>query len=746
MLEQLRKQAGDKAALWALGLQAGAALMGFVLAGGRVFGGLSPFGLALVMGLDRTLVPAAGLGALVGSLIWLPPVDALRCTGALAAALGGRLLVPKKRWAGMAAGAGCLLAVQLILILCGLGSLPEACVALGEAALSAGLGALLLRRESGAALLAVGVMLAASLQRFALGPVQPGLALAGAAALALAFRGRAQETALVAAALGSAAAAASPAYSGGALGVCIGALAAACLAPGERAGGGALYILGAVLATATAPTPQAAAGCAATAAVSEAVFFCLPRAWMLALPGARPLGQSSRAALVGVSGRLNAVADALADVADTVEEVSRRLPPKGETFNFVADYVAGQLCRGCSGRESCWIVGYDRTMEGLFALKKPLEATGRVAVEQLPGQLAGCLHPMELCGCAGQGYAVLCGRRETRLQGQALRTALTEQYSAVAGALARMAEELSQGGTEDPVRARRLAGLFANLGLEPLECRVQLDPLGRLNAQVTVNRTAFSPEEQEQLRDEVQRLCRSPLALPQIEHWRTVTTLTFAEQSYYTPVFGLAQRPAQEKFSGDAAQQFCDGFGRAHMLLCDGMGTGGLAAVDGAMAANLTARLVRTGFAGETAARLVNVALNLKSEEESGAALDLLTLDLYTGQARLYKAGAAPTLLYQGGKPRWLGEDGLPMGILGQVRGRELRFGLAAGDLAVLFSDGALADGPEWAAQQLGLCAAAGNTPQEMADILADGAVRRALPGRRRDDVTVAVLRLDKTP
>ena len=708
MLEQLRKQAGDKAALWALGLQAGAALMGFVLAGGRVFGGLSPFGLALVMGLDRALVPAAGLGALMGSLIWLPPVDALRCTGALAAALGGRLLVPKKRWAGMAAGAGCLLAVQLVLILCGLGSLPEACVALGEAALSAGLGALLLRRESGAALLAVGVMLAASLQRFALGPVQPGLALAGAAALALAFRGRAQETALAAAALGSAAAAASPAYSGGALGVCIGALAAACLAPGERAGGGALYILGAVLATATAPTPQAAAGCA--------------------------------------SGRLNAVADALADVADTVEEVSRRLPPKGETFNFVADYVAGQLCRGCSGRESCWIVGYDRTMEGLFALKKPLEATGRVAVEQLPGQLAGCLHPMELCGCAGQGYAVLCGRRETRLQGQALRTALTEQYSAVAGALARMAEELSQGGTEDPVRARRLAGLFANLGLEPLECRVQLDPLGRLNAQVTVNRTAFSPEEQEQLRDEVQRLCRSPLALPQIEHWRTVTTLTFAEQSYYTPVFGLAQRPAQEKFSGDAAQQFCDGFGRAHMLLCDGMGTGGLAAVDGAMAANLTARLVRTGFAGETAARLVNVALNLKSEEESGAALDLLTLDLYTGQARLYKAGAAPTLLRQGEKTRWLGEDGLPMGILGQVRGRELRFGLAAGDLAVLFSDGALADGPEWAAQQLGLCAAAGNTPQEMADILADGAVRRALPGRRRDDVTVAVLRLDKTP
>lgn len=166
------------------------------------------------------------------------------------------------------------------------------------------------------------------------------------------------------------------------------------------------------------------------------------------------------------------------------------------------------------------------------------------------------------------------------------------------------------------------------------------------------------------------------------------------------------------------------------MLLCDGMGTGGLAAVDGAMAANLTARLVRTGFAGETAARLVNVALNLKSEEESGAALDLLTLDLYTGQARLYKAGAAPTLLYQGGKPRWLGEDGLPGGHswAGARAGAALRPSRRRPCGAV--QRRGLGDGPEWAAQQLGLCAAAGNTPQEMADILADGAVRRALPGR----------------
>ena len=41
----------------------------------------------------------------------------------------------------------------------------------------------------------------------------------------------------------------------------------------------------------------------------------------------------------------------------------------------------------------------------------------------------------------------------------------------------------------------------------------------------------------------------------------------------------------------------------------------------------------------------MNVALALKSDEESGATLDLVSVDLYTGTARLFKAGAAPGFL-----------------------------------------------------------------------------------------------------
>ena len=141
----------------------------------------------------------------------------------------------------------------------------------------------------------------------------------------------------------------------------------------------------------------------------------------------------------------------------------------------------------------------------------------------------------------------------------------------------------------------------------------------------------------------------------------------------------------------------------------------------------------------------MNVALNLKSEEESGAALDLLSVDLYTGRVRLYKAGAAPSFTVQQGKVRAVEGAGLPVGILKEVSGKEHRFGMTGGDWVVLVSDGVLGEGDTWLRQQIELCAALGNTPQEMADILADTARRRQSGTAPADDITVEVLKLERS-
>ena len=736
--------ARGSAVLW----QGAALVAGVLLGAGRIYGGAAPFGLAWVIGCPPVYTLAAAVGALGAAIFLQPTLLGIELAAAIAAAALARRLWAGQHRAGMLAGGLTLAGVQVLQIFMsgGVVRLAEVVTAGSTALLAVGFGwafAHFTAREPGGLCLwlAVGT---ACLQRCAVGPLAPGLALSAAAGLCAALAGSLEQTAVLSVAAAAALTAADPAQSFAALAVAMGSLAAACLCPGERARCVGVFAVGCAAGALAAPDAAAVLPLVVSGGLGAAAAAAIPGSLLREVfPPPAPPAQAQ--GLSGAARRLASVADTLSDIADTVNAVcQRQMPPKGENFDFVVEYVARTTCQSCTRRNRCWVRGYATAMDGLYHLKPALEAKGRVGVEDLPGQLSVCIHPADLCTAANHGYRLWRSRRHTRAQASVLRSALTEQYSALAGALAQLAGKLGQAGLPDPRREAKLMQLFAGLGLEALECSVTSDLAGRLSAAVTIARTHFTPEEVSALTEEVSRLCRRDMDTPEITHCRTVTMLNFGERPLFTAEFGASGRAAEgQEVSGDALDQFCDAAGRAQMLLCDGMGTGRAAAVDGRMAAKLTAQLLRAGFAAESAARLVNVALSLKgAEQEAGATLDLLTVDLYTGRAGLFKAGAAPSFLVRGGVPRMLDGASLPMGVTDSVVGRSTTFALDAGDWVVLVSDGALADGSDWLMQQLQLCAKLGQTPAQAAETVTDAAARRA--GARRDDITVAILSLGK--
>lgn len=454
-------------------------------------------------------------------------------------------------------------------------------------------------------------------------------------------------------------------------------------------------------------------------------------------------GQAQPQQYSAAATRLEQVSQSLASLAETVNDVYETLPHRREDFHWVIDNTHDTLCFNCGRRDTCWKQEYAATLEGMEALRPLLESSGGLETTQLPGQLSRCIHPAALCAAANRSFALYRSRKEARLHAEAMRTALTEQYSAVAEALGVLGEQLGRPGDPEPYKSGRVADFFAQLGTPPQECAVTLDDLGRTHAAVTLPRTRFSAQELAALAGEVGRICRRTLEVPQVLSCKGMTTLLFSEKPVLRAVFGMAGAAARGSISGDAVQQFCSP-AAAQMILCDGMGTGRPAAVDGNLAAELTARLLKAGFTAELAARLVNVALALKSEDESGATLDLISVDLYTGTARLFKAGAAPGFLVHGGRVRAVGDTSLPVGILGGVNGQSRVVHLTVGDYAVLVSDGLLVDGPGWVAKQLELSAAAGDAPEKVAKTLVETARVRAQKTGRPDDITAAVLRLEK--
>lgn len=727
--------------------QAGAALAGAAASAGAVlYGALAPFGPGLALGAAEDRYLSVCAGAAVGVLLRFDGVQAVALLSALAACAAVRWVRPRRFAPACAACCGVLAGTMLLMELSGAATVAQLLCAAVDALLCAVYGYALRRwplDEGGAGGLLVGLAGIAAAANLPLGPFEAGAALAGLAGLTLSCRGRLRDAAVAIIGLSAALGAAKPELAFAAASLCCGTVCAAVFCPGEKLRCAAVFWLGCLPGAFCAAGQEQALRFLGALLAAELIFQLLPQRWVLAVPQADPAESAARPVISSAATRLSAVAESLSGIAQTVDGVYQVLPRKAETFNWVVDCTHDELCFNCGRREECWQKQYSNTVDGLFGLKPVLEQRGRVGVEDLPGQLCRCIHPAALSSAVTRAFALYRGRREARVHADALRSALTEQYGAVADALAGLSAQLGEPGVPEQYKSGRVAALFASLGMEPLECAVTQDGVGRLRAAVTLPRASFTPAELADLANEVGRICRRPIDEPQKLSCRDMTTLIFNEKPVFCPAFGMAAHAAEGDVSGDAVQQFCSA-GAAQMILCDGMGTGRPAAVDGNLAAELTARLLKAGFTAETAARLVNVALALKSDEESGATLDLVSVDLYTGTASLYKAGASPGFIVHGGKVRTVGDVTLPVGILGAVNGESRKVHLTAGDWVVLVSDGMLVDGPDWIAQQLELSAERNDPPDAVAALLVRTARARAESAGRPDDITAAVMKLTR--
>ena len=730
--------------------QGSAFLAGFLGGWAVLYGALMPFGLGLTLGFAEDCFAAGAAGALLGLLLHgfgALSLDSLCLLCAVGAAVAARWLWPGRFRPAALAGCGAL----------GLGAV---CFAFGptgggvnllltcgaDALLAAALGFALRRfppETPGVGMLLIAAGAAAALGSLPLGPLCLGVAVCAAAELALCCRGQPTAALACCAVTGAALCAADPSLGPAAAGLSCASAAGALLAPGRRIEAFAAYAGGCVAGVLCVQPPGKAFSLLLSAGAGLAAAALLPKDWLAPVPAAESAAPpEERPRFSAAATRLEAVAESLSSLAETVNEVYDALPHRCESFRWVIDNTHDSLCFNCGRRECCWKQEYAATLDGMNALRPILEQNGHLETSDLPGALSRCIHPAALCAAANKSFALYRSRKEARVHAEAMRTALTEQYSAVADALGVLSEQLGRPGNPEPYKSGRVADFFSSLGTPPLECAVSLDDLGRTRAAVTLPRTRFAAAELSALAQEVGRLCRRTFEPPQVLSCKGMTTLLFSEKPALRAVFGFAGSAARGTISGDAVQQFCSP-AAAQMILCDGMGTGRPAAVDGNLAAELTARLLKAGFTAELAARLVNVALALKSDEESGATLDLISVDLYTGTARLFKAGAAPGFLVHGGRARPVGDASLPIGILGGVNGQSRVVHLAAGDYAVLVSDGLLVDGTGWVLKQLELSAAAADPPEQLAKTLVETARTRAEATGRPDDITAAVLRLE---
>ncbi len=475
--------------------------------------------------------------------------------------------------------------------------------------------------------------------------------------------------------------------------------------------------------------------------MASVLFMLLPGGWLRQLEARlthEGEGDAAKRAGEYVKARLRDTARAFRSVGNSLRTAFPDQGPNDADPSAVFDRAAERVCKKCALRGTCWEHDYVSTYNALNDALPAMREKGKGESGDFPGWFTSrCIQFPAFLRAANEEMTALRYRQQYQSRLRESRGAVCRQYETLADVLTAAAVEMSAELTPDPLRERRLRQHLAGIGLEG-ETTVYYDSMGRL-------RLELAGEGMERLEkpEELQRLSALmalPLRVVEAEPGRCV--LTQAEP--LMAVAGItARRREGQRESGDTGTWFKREDGSLFVLLCDGMGSGEAAHRESALAVRLLEEFLRSGMESDAALRTVNSALALKNEETGAfTTVDLLRVDLYTGEGEVCKLGAAPTYLRRRGIVSRLAGASLPAGLTaGGNAGPDVsKLKLGAGDCVLMLSDGvAEAEDDQWVRDLLSKFD--GQSPKDLAKAVMEESEKRV---GAADDRTALVIWLKK--
>ncbi|MBQ6992520.1 MAG: SpoIIE family protein phosphatase [Clostridia bacterium] len=187
--------------------------------------------------------------------------------------------------------------------------------------------------------------------------------------------------------------------------------------------------------------------------------------------------------------------------------------------------------------------------------------------------------------------------------------------------------------------------------------------------------------------------------------------------------------------------------GKYMLAISDGMGSGEKANKSSKTVINMLSRLLTTGFDKEVSIGLINSSVNLNSNSETYATLDISILDLKNGNAEFVKNGACPTFIKNGKQVEVVKSVSLPAGILDNIDLVVYDKDLHGGEFIIMCSDGILESNKELANKEIWIKELLENLETNEVQKIADIILQEALDnnvGIAKDDMTVLVAKIDK--
>ena len=363
--------------------------------------------------------------------------------------------------------------------------------------------------------------------------------------------------------------------------------------------------------------------------------------------------------------RMRDISCALLDLSGTFFELSSKLRrPSVADLRHLCDKAFDRVCPSCPNRDLCWGSEYQATAGAVGALGSRLHSTGSVAKDLLPESLASrCSRLPDILEEINRGA--------TRLAQEALRgdktSVVASDYAVLGRALRETVEETEEAFAADHATSERILDRLARLGYTLESVAV----CGKSHRSVLLRGLRLPGRHLKirELRRVLEQHCHFPLGVPEISEGEGGADMIFHERERFASITVKETRAkgrGDSRYCGDSVITLSSRKGLDYSLLCDGMGSGTSAALTSALSTTFLSRMLQGGMRADTALRMLNAFLAARStrEIESSTTVDLLEIDRITGEASLFKCGAAPSFLLRRGEVTRFFSHTAPVGIL----------------------------------------------------------------------------------
>ncbi len=438
-----------------------------------------------------------------------------------------------------------------------------------------------------------------------------------------------------------------------------------------------------------------------------------------------------------MSARLNALSDAMTSLSSVFYALSNRLTSPGAwQVKGICEASFKKYCKSCHLSTVCWGREFERTADAMNKLANAVVRHGNADSSYLPS------HFIDICPNVIKALSEV-NLTHARLLESAARQNKTEVFALDYEAMAKLLSEASEENAQEYVldgslteRVRR-AALDMGMGFHSIAVYG--------NRKKTVIGGGIDLENVRLTTEEIGKTlgeaCGIELTAPEFKLEDGYTTmLTSAKRKVGCESARASVKKKGEDVNGDSAIVFENREDKYYALISDGMGSGSDASMTSKTTGIFLSKLLSAGNKKHTVLKMLNNFIRNKNLE-CFATVDLLEVDMLTGEASFIKSGAAASYIIRNGRLFKIASKSLPIGITREIASEEVRFKLEKDDLIVMISDG-VSQSFEDGAWLLSMLSEEIDADGSLANIARSILEQAKKNNERSDDMTVVAVRV----